>query len=57
MSNYTYLIKRPCLWFATGEIVTVEKMQSYYTPKAIRSLINEGYVEIKVGVRIIDRER
>jgi len=57
MSNYTYLIKRPCLWFATGDTVTVNHMQSYYTPKAIRSLIQEGYIEIKVGVRIIDRER
>lgn len=56
MNNYTYIIKRPCLWFATGEMVTVNKMHSYFTPHAIRSLIEHGYIEVVTGVNLIDRD-
>lgn len=41
-----YEILRPCLWFAKGEMVPVRVFQSYYTAKAIRSLIEYDYIKI-----------
>lgn len=42
----TYIIARPCMWFSVGERVAYEKMSEYFTPKAIRSLIADGYLKI-----------
>jgi hypothetical protein len=41
-----YLILRPCLWFAKGEMVEVDKFQSYYTTKAVKSLLDYNYIQI-----------
>lgn len=41
-----YEILRPCMWFAKGQIVRVEKFLEYFTPKAVRNLIKEGFIKI-----------
>lgn len=43
---FKYEIIRPCLWFAKGEFVKVEKFKEYFTPAAIKSLLNYGYIKI-----------
>lgn len=43
-SNYEIL--RPCLWFCKGQRVKFEDFSKYYTPLAIRSLIEYGYIKI-----------
>ena len=44
MSKYEIL--RPCMWFAKGQFVECKKFQEYFTPKAIRSLINDRFILI-----------
>jgi hypothetical protein len=43
---FKYKIQRPCLWFAKNDVVEVEKFKKYYTPHAIKSLIEYGYIKI-----------
>ena len=44
-TNY-YLILRPCLWFAKNDKVACDKFQEYFTSQAIRSLIEDKFIEI-----------
>lgn len=46
MSKYEIL--RPCMWFAKGDFVPCEKVQEYFTAKAIRSLLEYGFIKIFV---------
>jgi hypothetical protein len=39
-----YIVKRPLLWFAEGEKIPIEKMQEYYTNKAIKSLLEYNFI-------------
>lgn len=42
-----YLIERPLLWFAKDEKITHEKISLFFTPKAIRDLIEYEFIKIK----------
>ena len=44
--TYSYKIIRGCLWFAQNDVVSCEKFQGYFTPQAIRSLIENGYIQV-----------
>lgn len=44
MSKYEIL--RPCMWFCKGQFVECSKFQEYFTPKAIRSLLKDGFILI-----------
>ena len=44
MSKYEIL--RPCMWFCQGEFIECKKFQEYFTPKAIRSLLKDGFILI-----------
>lgn len=41
-----YLILKPCLWFHVDEKVSVDRFKEYYTPKAIKTLIEYQYIKI-----------
>ena len=41
-----YEILRPCLWFAKGQKIEIEKFKEYFTPTAIRSLLEYKYIQI-----------
>ena len=41
-----YEILIPCLWFAKGDKIEVEKFQEYFTPNAVKSLIQYEYIKI-----------
>jgi hypothetical protein len=43
---FKYEILIPCLWFAKSEFVDCKKFQEYFTPQAIKSLIEYGYIKI-----------
>ncbi len=43
-----YIVKRPILWFAEDEKVVTEKVHEYFTHKAIKSLLDSGYLELKI---------
>lgn len=43
---FKYEILRPCLWFAKGEIVEVDKFREYFTSTAIVSLLNEDFIKV-----------
>jgi hypothetical protein len=43
---FKYEILRPCLWFAKGQVVEVNKFKEYFTPHAIKSLIEYGFIKI-----------
>lgn len=42
----TVEIERPCLWFARGQVVELTKFLKYYTPHAVQSLEEYGYIKI-----------
>lgn len=42
-----YLVLRPLLWFAKGEMIETSKMREYFTPKAITSLLKFEFIVIK----------
>lgn len=41
-----YSILRPCLWFAKGDKIEVNKFREYFTQQAIKSLIDYGFIEV-----------
>lgn len=41
-----YLIIRSCLWFAKDDRIKIDLFKEYYTPKAIKSLIDYGFIKI-----------
>lgn len=41
-----YEVLRPLLWFAKGDMVGIELLQSYYTMKAVKSLLDYDYIKI-----------
>jgi hypothetical protein len=41
-----YLINRACLWFAKGDKIETTLFQSYFTQKAIKSLLNFGFIQV-----------
>ena len=43
---FKYEILRPCLWFAKGEIVAVDKFKEYFTANGIKSLLQYEYIKI-----------
>jgi hypothetical protein len=43
LSKY-YLINRPLLWFAKDEKIHSSKLQEYFTPQAIRSLLKYEFI-------------
>jgi hypothetical protein len=47
--QYHYEILRPCLWFAKGDKVEIEKFKLYFTSTAIKSLIDYEYIKIKTN--------
>lgn len=49
---YSYRINKACLWFASGEIISHKKLHEYFTPKGIKSLINEGFISILTTPKI-----
>lgn len=40
-----YEILRSCLWFAKGDFIECEKFREYFTQKAIKSLLKDGYIK------------
>jgi hypothetical protein len=43
---FKYEILRPCLWFAKSEFIDAKKFQLYFKPRAIKSLIEYGFIKI-----------
>lgn len=41
-----YEILRPCLWFAVGDRIEMNKFQEYFTPKAVKSLMEYGFIKM-----------
>lgn len=46
MKKSEYEILRPCMWFATGQFIPTEKFMEYFTSKAIRSLLDDGFIKL-----------
>jgi hypothetical protein len=44
-----YEILRPCMWFAVGDKVDFDKFQEYFTTKAVKSLVEYGYIKIIIN--------
>ena len=43
---WSYTILRSCLWFAKGEVIESCYFRDYFTPKAVKDLIADGYIQI-----------
>jgi hypothetical protein len=43
-----YIVLRPILWFAKGDKVTPDKLNEYFTSKAIRSLLDYDFIVIHI---------
>lgn len=41
-----YEILRPCMWFCEGQFINTVKFQEYFTAKAIRSLLDDGFIKL-----------
>lgn len=44
-----YEILRPCMWFCKGEFIEVNKFQEYFTCKAVKSLLSDGFIKIHLN--------
>lgn len=52
-AHFQYKIERPCLWFAKGDRISIEKFQAYFTPAAVESLLANRYIKIIPGINEI----
>lgn len=43
-----YEILRPCLWFAENEKIDIDKINEYFTQKAITSLMDYGFIKLVI---------
>jgi hypothetical protein len=44
-----YLVNRPILWFASGSKIPTEKIQEYFTQKAIKSLLKYEFLTMVIN--------
>ena len=45
-SEFIYSVKVGCLWWNEGSLVETDLFQSYFTEKAVKSLLKDGFIEL-----------
>ncbi len=44
-----YEMIRHCMWFCQGQMIDTVKFQEYFTPGAIRNLLDEGFIKLHMN--------